>query len=219
MTVTAEFVLRSSSLPLVSVTTDLPPDEITCRHALCLQPDVRTFVVEVDPTGGVSESNLESLDEIEAATALGETDDRAVFEVDVDLADTPFASLDDGRSGVAKMKSTTVTPDGWRETKVFKDHQTFEEFRATMADNGIPLDLVSITPNAPEDEDFLRNGLTERQREALSLAVSRGYYESPRQVTAAELAAELDISQPSLSALLRRGEREVLTASLDDPPT
>nr|WP_241768053.1 helix-turn-helix domain-containing protein [Haloferax sp. ATB1] len=34
-------------------------------------------------------------------------------------------------------------------------------------------------------------------------------------MTAEELAEELDISQPSLSSLLRRGERQLLTSSLD----
>ncbi|MFA1612450.1 helix-turn-helix domain-containing protein [Halobellus rubicundus] len=217
MTVTAEFFLRSPSLPLVSITTELQPDQVTCTHALCLQPDVQTFVVEIDATDKVSEAELEALDEVTEVTSLGESDDKAVYELDIELAETPFASLDDGRSGVAKMKSTVITPDGWRETKVFKDHETFTEFRTTMEEHGISLDLISITSEAAESEDFLRDGLTERQREALSLAVSRGYYESPRQVTAEELAEELDISQPSLSALLRRGERQLLTASLDAP--
>jgi len=217
MTVTAEFYLRSSSLPLVSITTELRPDEITCTHALCLQPDVQTFVVEVDTADEVSETDLESLEEIKEVTPLGETDDEAIYELHVELADTPFASLDDGRSGVAKMKSTIITPDGWRETKVFKDHDTFKQFRTTLEENGVSLELISITPNSSESDDFLQDGLTERQREALSLAVSRGYYESPRQVTAEELAEELGISQPSLSALLRRGERQLLTSSLDVP--
>ncbi|CQR49807.1 helix-turn-helix domain-containing protein [Haloferax massiliensis] len=219
MTVTAEFFLRSSSLPLVSITTELQPDEITCTHALCLQPNIQTFVVEIDTANEVSAEDLETLEEVKEITPLGETDGEAVYELHVELADTPFASLDDGRSGVAKMKSTIITPDGWRETKVFKDHETFTEFRTTLEENGISLDLISITPNSSESDDFLQDGLTERQREALSLAVSRGYYESTRQVTAEELAEELGISQPSLSALLRRGERQLLTSSLDVPTT
>ncbi|GAA5434303.1 hypothetical protein Hjap01_03794 [Haloarcula japonica] len=164
-----------------------------------LQPDVQTFVAKIDTAAGVSEADLETLDEVKGVTPLVETDDKTVYELHVELADTPFTSIDDGRSGVAKMKSTTITPDGWRETKVFKDHVTFNEFRMMMEENGVSLDLISIAPNSPESDDLHQDGLTERQREALSLAVSRGYYESPRQVTVEELAEELGISQPSLS--------------------
>lgn len=44
MTITTEFVLRSPSLPLVSITETLRPDEIECIHALCLQSDVQKFM-------------------------------------------------------------------------------------------------------------------------------------------------------------------------------
>ena len=217
MTVTTEFFLRSSSLPLVSITRELSPDEITCTHALCLQPDVQTFVVEIDTKDGVSEKDLAALDEVEGVTPLGEKDDKTVYELHVNLDETPFASFDNGRSGVAKMESTIITPEGWRETKVFKDYETFNEFRMTCENNGISLDLISITPNPSGSDDQLEHGLTDRQQEALRLAISRGYYESPRQVTAEELAEELGISQPSLSALLRRGERQLLSSSLGEP--
>ncbi|MFP8954921.1 helix-turn-helix domain-containing protein [Natrialbaceae archaeon A-arb3/5] len=217
MTITTEFFLRSSALPLVSITTELQPDEITCTHALCLQPDVQTFVVEIDTDDEVSEEELAALDEVKEVTLLGETDDKTVYEIQVDLDDSPFASFDNSFSGVAKMESTIITPEGWRETKVFKNYEIFNEFRMAFEDNDTSFDLISITPDPSESEDQLQDGLTERQREALRLAISRGYYESPRQVTAEELAEELDISQPSLSALLRRGERRLLFSSLGEP--
>jgi predicted DNA binding protein len=64
-------------------------------------------------------------------------------------------------------------------------------------------------------------GVTDRQREALLVAVERGYFEEPRTVTLGEVAAELDISQPAASGLLRRAiKRLVVSALLDgsEPP-
>lgn len=72
-----------------------------------------------------------------------------------------------------------------------------------------------MTPDPSQADDLSGDELTDRQREAITLAISRGYYESPRRVTTEELAEELGISQPSLSGLLRRAERQLLTASLD----
>lgn len=60
-------------------------------------------------------------------------------------------------------------------------------------------------------------GLTESQREALLTAFERGYFEDPRNATLTEVAADLDISQPAASGLLRRGiKRLIVSSMLDD---
>ncbi|WP_049924430.1 helix-turn-helix domain-containing protein [Halopiger djelfimassiliensis] len=52
--------------------------------------------------------------------------------------------------------------------------------------------------------------LTNRQREAFELARARGYYEWPRRTSAADLAAELDVSKPTLLEHLRSAEAILL---------
>ena len=59
-------------------------------------------------------------------------------------------------------------------------------------------------------------GLTDSQRDALLMACDMGYFEEPRDVTLSELAAELDISQPAASGLLRRGINRLIISSLMD---
>jgi len=59
-------------------------------------------------------------------------------------------------------------------------------------------------------------GLTDSQREALLVAFERGYFEEPRNVTLGEVAAEMDISQPAASGLLRRGMKRLVASSLLD---
>jgi len=60
-------------------------------------------------------------------------------------------------------------------------------------------------------------GLTDSQREALLVAFDSGYFEEPRNATLSEVAAELDISQPAASGLLRRGiERLIVSSLMDD---
>lgn len=53
--------------------------------------------------------------------------------------------------------------------------------------------------------------LTPRQREVLLAAYTGGYFRSPREKSGAELAAELDISQPTFSIHLREGLRKMLS--------
>jgi predicted DNA binding protein len=54
--------------------------------------------------------------------------------------------------------------------------------------------------------------LTDRQREALRAAVAAGYYDTPRQLTCAELGAELDCAPSTANDLIRQAERTVMAA-------
>ncbi|MFB6185068.1 MAG: helix-turn-helix domain-containing protein [Haloarculaceae archaeon] len=64
--------------------------------------------------------------------------------------------------------------------------------------------------------DGSHNGGTEklsgRQAKMLRLAVREGYYQWPRQVTAADLAADLDISKSTVLEHLRKAESKVFEA-------
>ncbi|RCU48463.1 DNA-binding protein [Haloplanus salinus] len=59
-------------------------------------------------------------------------------------------------------------------------------------------------------------GLTDSQREALLVAVDAGYFEEPRDATLGDVAADLGISQPAASGLLRRGIKRLIVSSLMD---
>jgi predicted DNA binding protein len=64
-------------------------------------------------------------------------------------------------------------------------------------------------------------GLTDSQRDALLVALETGYFEEPRDATLGEVAADLDISQPAASGLLRRGIKRLVVSSLlddEEPP-
>lgn len=128
---------------------------------------------------------------------LGETSDKVVYKLTVDVDESISAAFDPERFDGAPIEPTTITPQGWHEKKVFTDFEAFTEFRTSCEKYGISFDLISMTPNPSQSDKSSQDGLTDRQQEALTLAVSRGYYESPRQVTTEELAEELNISQPS----------------------
>jgi predicted DNA binding protein len=213
MTVTTEFVISSPILPLVSIPEQLQPTEIECAHALCLQSDVRMFIVQIDTDDDVSEEELAALDEVVETTSLGEASDKVVYKLVVDLDEAISEVFDPERFEGTPIEPTTITPEGWHEKKAFKHYEVFNEYRKSCKNHGVSLDLLSITPDPSTSGEPPQDGLTDRQREALTLAISRGY-ESPRQVSTEELAEEMGISQPSMSNLLRRGERQLLTSTL-----
>lgn len=56
--------------------------------------------------------------------------------------------------------------------------------------------------------------LTERQREVVTEALTRGYYDWPRKITNEELAEELEISRATLHEHLRKAEQTLLSSAL-----
>lgn len=74
----------------------------------------------------------------------------------------------------------------------------------------ISVDVEYLGEYRPEVER-IHSKLTDRQKEILSLAVSRGYFSEPRQVTAKDLADELSISPSAVSKSLRRIEAIVFS--------
>jgi predicted DNA binding protein len=80
--------------------------------------------------------------------------------------------------------------------------------------NGVDIELRRVNDYASlGDTDA---GLTDSQRDALLVAFDAGYFEEPRNATLSEVAAELDISQPAASGLLRRGIRRLIVSSMMD---
>jgi len=215
MTVTADLVLRSDSLPLVSVARAIDVDELEHVHRGRLESGRQLFIAQFDDAASVSERTLAAPDDVHDVTSLGRADGKAIYRLEIEVDDGLQRVYDADLDG-APIEPPTVRRDGWHETKVFKSYATLSEFQSVCEENGITVDLQSITTGLADDDDGSAYGLTERQEEALTLALSRGYYETPRTVSAAELADELGISQPSMSDLLRRAERQLLASTLGD---
>lgn len=215
MNIVTEFIISSPSLPLVSIPKTLEANKIECIHALCLQSDIRTFTIRIDPDDNVSTEDLSALDEIMETTLLGETNDGIVYQLMVELDEPTSNAFNSEHIDATQLASTTITDHQWHEKKLFSDYDSFTDFRENCESHGITFELLSIVSNPSASNGVGGDSLTDRQREALSLALSRGYYESPRKATAQDLAEEFDISQPAMSSLLRRGERQLLSSSLE----
>ncbi|WP_336327130.1 helix-turn-helix domain-containing protein [Halovenus sp. HT40] len=77
----------------------------------------------------------------------------------------------------------------------------------------IAVDVEWMGGYSPDRTDTLGR-LTHRQREALSTAHELGYYETPREVSFEEVAAELDCASSTANELLRRAESKIIDSIL-----
>jgi predicted DNA binding protein len=106
------------------------------------------------------------------------------------------------------------TADGWHFEVRGEDREAISEFRTSCQEHDIPIEITAVHALLPVQDDGYE--LTELQREALVLAYERGYFDSPREASLEGIAAELGITQQSLSSRLRRGHRRLIGEALID---
>lgn len=138
-------------------------------------------------------------------------DDRTLFTLDWDTGqDHVFAGISkyDGQ-----LLSAVGTPDKWEFELRFQDHAELSGFTGHCESGGISIEVVRIyRPTSPDVDAWY--GLTDPQREALTLAVEFGYYDIPRGCTTKDLAAELGISDQAVTERLRRAIASLATNTL-----
>lgn len=94
----------------------------------------------------------------------------------------------------------------------------YDTVSARLGD-GLQFSFDHLT-EAPEWDSRLLSpdGVRTEQREVLALAVDRGYFETPREVTLDELADELDLPRSTVSYRLRRATAELAKSFVDHQP-
>jgi predicted DNA binding protein len=104
--------------------------------------------------------------------------------------------------------------DKWGFRLRFLSHERLATFHDYCLENDLEIELGRVfTPSTPTPSQDMYD-LTPAQREALTLAVDRGYFCSPREVSLSELATELSISKQAVSQRIRRANEKVLRESL-----
>ena len=110
--------------------------------------------------------------------------------------------------GISRAGGTILdghgSADGWRVELRFVDHAHIRSFLQYCHDNDVPIELRRVY-TAADANVGTHYGLTESQRETICAAYERGYFDEPRGVTQAELAAAFDVSQRAISRRIRRG--------------
>ena len=100
--------------------------------------------------------------------------------------------------------------DGNVRVTLVGDNEQVKEF---LGRSEVNYRVVSLT-----DAKFSLNSpisrLTEKQQEAISLAFRLGYFDTPRRISADELAQKLGLSSSTLAVHLRRAERRLLAEML-----
>lgn len=107
-----------------------------------------------------------------------------------------------------------VIRNGWIISEINMTYDKLSELENRLEAAGIRYEVVSITQSTD-----VTGLLTDRQRQFISEAVKRGYYDSPRQCSLTELAASFDVSKPTASGIIHRAEERIIKEFIHDPGT
>lgn len=148
---------------------------------------------------------------VESITVLDEFDDRVFVRLHWTGLESPFLDLLDESDVV--LVGARGTADGWEATLRFPDEAALKTFYEASEQRVLGVELRAIN-GARVDKRGSMDALSSTQRETLEAALEAGYFDVPRSITIAELAAQLDRSEQAVSEALRRATANYLRARL-----
>lgn|GEM_PF-1151763 len=105
------------------------------------------------------------------------------------------------------LVSAVTKKDGMMEWHLFtSDAEELKKLYQRLEKNGIRYRILSVTGRLGRKE------MTARQEELLKVAYELGFYEFPKRITLKILSERLGVSPGTLSEILRRAQKNLLTA-------
>ncbi|WP_435152504.1 helix-turn-helix domain-containing protein [Haladaptatus sp. DFWS20] len=146
---------------------------------------------------------------------LDRIEDRILYLLNWDVPDEAFLEGLQETNGIIR-NAEGYDGEDWSFELLFPSYDDLSAFHNYSLNNDVDYTLGRVFTLREAGQTQSAVSLTDEQREALLLALQRGYFESPSPVTLTELAEELDISQQALSERIRRGNKTLLKQTLLD---
>lgn len=213
--------IADPTVPAVALADRLPAGaDLEIVSAVSRDGGATTYVVDVDASPDDVASAVADVDGL-AVLASHERDGRRRCEI---LADAPTPEAITAGQGarfertVAERGHATVTlsvpDDGTIETVVDALERRYDEAAVSTV-----WTQRSDRARGPDDDPLAP--LTDRQREVLQHAFHVGYFSQPRDTSATELAAQLDVARATATQHLRTAQRkvfgEIVAEERDEP--
>lgn len=193
----------------------IPPDDFELGQILNMEEaasiELETLVPSGDvtvplfwvykPVGDGFLDTVERYSTVNSVTEMDVFEDRTLFRLDWDASqDHLFRCI---LTHEGEILSATGTSEGWNFEMRFPDREALNQYQSCCENAHISTDIIRIYhPTSPEAGPWY--GMSDPQREALTLAIRMGYYDIPRGCTTKKLADELGISDQAVTERLRR---------------
>lgn len=199
----------------------IEPDEFVLGRALSGGPNVELELERIVPTENAvmpfvwaTGDELRSFEEtvrespsVRELVALDRIGDSGLYRIEWG------EYAEDLMTGIAETEATVLEGRAngtWVFRLRFNNHDKLTHLYNYLTDHDIDVHVERTYTLTEESERGRRFDLTAEQREALVLALQRGYFATPSETDLDELAAELDISRQAVSDRIRRGNEKIL---------
>lgn len=214
MAIEASFVAAEGEFPLAEVFSKFPASRIEMDRVVPTNDAIIPYfwLYSVDEDGiemsGIDHPGITDLAVIDAVD--GEVLVRIEWDFDYESILTAILATD------VELVSAIGQESNWTFELRADDQRAVSEFQSYCIEREIPIELVELHALSP-----MRSGneydLTDAQREALTVAYSSGYYDSPRSASQEVVAEKLGITRQALASRLQRGSRRLIASTLARP--
>lgn len=211
MSVIATFSVDAQDFKLGAALTEYPDLRVRLERVIPVGDSYLPYIWASNDTVDEIKTKLETDGDIDSFEMVDKMDDKVLVRITwTEETDGFLRALADARGTILEGIGET---ESWRFQVRFDDHQELTQFYRSCAEREILLDVETVhNPGVPQSLDSVSH-LTDAQREALTLALQRGYFDVPRRTNVVELAEELNISDTAVSQRLRRGIAAILSTS------
>ncbi|MDQ2074950.1 helix-turn-helix domain-containing protein [Haloarcula sp. H-GB4] len=214
MTIEASFTIQHDDFPLAVVFEQLTDVTIELDRVVPTgEAVIPYFWISADDTDKLT-TDLSADIGIDQVKIIDQVEKQMFVRIDWNL---------DHESILTAIVNTEVTllsgigsEEQWTFAVRANEQQDLADFQTYCQNYDIPIELTELhaISSLKSDREY---DLTDGQRNALLLAYSSGYFDSPRDATQADLADELGITRQAVSSRLQRGLRRLVASTLISP--
>ena len=207
MSVILEFSVEPEEFVLGRALSGTADIELELERIVPTENDVMPFVWATGDELQSFEETVRQSPDVEELIALDRIGKSGLYRIEWGEYDT------DLMTGIAETEATVLegrAEGTWVFRLRFNNHDKLTKLYNYLTDHDITVHVERTYTLTEESDRGRRFGLSREQREALVLALQRGYFATPSEASLEELAAELDISEQALSDRIRRGNEKVL---------
>jgi predicted DNA binding protein len=215
MSVVAELTIHSEEFLLGHILDDFPDFSVEIERVVPASGRVMPYIWGHGADLDEFEAAMRATPHVSDVTVLDRLTDSALYKIEWEDPAEEFIT------GIASSEATILSAhsdDEWNFEIRFDDHAGLADFANYCEDNDINYRLKRVFSLSDANQTTGRYGLTESQHEALTLAMERGYFEIPRDVTLRDLADELGVSVQAVSERLRRAVEKLVQTALAETP-
>ncbi|WP_330631739.1 helix-turn-helix domain-containing protein [Halocatena halophila] len=214
MSLIAEIRFYSPELPFMNALATVPSMTLQVEGTVEEHSDQPLVIIWVYGNEFESfEAALEADETIDSVQTVDRFPGRRLYRTRVAETATMVLYPVEAESGISRL-SITITANGVDSRIRLPDRDALKVFRQYCEKADVSFSLRGIY-EGDESATSGRHELSNKQREALELAITEGYFTVPRKTTLEELSEQLGISRQAASERIRRGCQKLVSNALN----